>query len=640
MPVDVEILGTIADLRSYDGSLPANKQTVEVLGYYTKDDSYGGTFYWDALSTATDDGGFTFAVIGVATGRWIRTGIHDKIDVTRFGAKGDGSAAPSGSDDGSFIRKAVLSVAKTIIVPVGSYYFVANHATDPIGLDIPAGKTIIGVDKNNCQFYMDAPVCRPIIVINADNVVVSTLKLRHLQADNTGSIIKVLAADTLNIENCILDTGFSGVAFAPPSNSTICNVIVQGCEMMHLKFGLYIGVDGGDLVENDHIFNVLINNNIIRDGATRAGGDGDGIKTLRRCDNLVITNNIITTQLRDALDLFVSGDKIIIADNVLKDNLIKGLDIKSDRANYPPGLWGTNGQQMTISNNLISGNASGISIAKGSATFDYNYVIDISHNQIFNNTQTALNICAEYINIIGNMIFNNCLSTATSYHAVKIGDNTAKGNSRYVNISDNVVLNNGNSTVSNYGIYISAYCEYCNVKGNTIRNDINLENPYQNGGLYVNLATKEIGIKDNIIKDHLTQNTSFQTGFDAYGVINAVTPATIAAGTAQEFSLMTARVPGVLLSFTMVLSATITANATDYASIEFQRKRGVAAPVSLLTYTTATNTVTAFVPINNAVMTAANRIMLAGDVIIAKITHTGTGQQLLNPSFTINYIET
>jgi len=69
IPVAPNTFGTISDLRAQVGS-----PNVQVLlnGLNTVGDNNGGTYMWNASSTAADDGIITVKVNGVNTGRWIR----------------------------------------------------------------------------------------------------------------------------------------------------------------------------------------------------------------------------------------------------------------------------------------------------------------------------------------------------------------------------------------------------------------------------------------------------------------------------------------------------------------------------------------------------------------------------------------
>lgn len=68
-PVASKAFGTITDLRAQAGT--ANVQVL-LQGLTTIGDQNGGTYYWDANSTATDEGFLVIKVTSVTTGRWLR----------------------------------------------------------------------------------------------------------------------------------------------------------------------------------------------------------------------------------------------------------------------------------------------------------------------------------------------------------------------------------------------------------------------------------------------------------------------------------------------------------------------------------------------------------------------------------------
>ena len=77
----------IAELKTYGASM-SDGDSLEILGYYTAGDGGGGTFYWDATSTDTDNGGTIIQATGVTTGRWLRVYEGD-INAKWFGIVGD-----------------------------------------------------------------------------------------------------------------------------------------------------------------------------------------------------------------------------------------------------------------------------------------------------------------------------------------------------------------------------------------------------------------------------------------------------------------------------------------------------------------------------------------------------------------------
>lgn len=86
----------------------AHKVHISVGGYYDLGDGGGGLFYWDSVSTETENGGTVFEASEGGTGRWKR--IYDgNVFVNWFGAVGDGI-----SDDTSAIVNRALPYLNSI----------------------------------------------------------------------------------------------------------------------------------------------------------------------------------------------------------------------------------------------------------------------------------------------------------------------------------------------------------------------------------------------------------------------------------------------------------------------------------------------------------------------------------------------
>lgn len=126
-------VNTIADLLAINS--PQDGMRVFVKGYhaptlFVEANPYkgGGTFVWDATSTATPNNGTVFAVNGIATGRWIRQlAGSELITPQMFGARADGV-----TDDYDAIMAAINSFksgdvwsgrsGQTVFFPNGRYY--------------------------------------------------------------------------------------------------------------------------------------------------------------------------------------------------------------------------------------------------------------------------------------------------------------------------------------------------------------------------------------------------------------------------------------------------------------------------------------------------------------------------------------
>lgn len=62
----------IASLRAFSGAVPI--QVAYIVGYSTPNDGGQGHYYWNATSTAPDNGTSVIVPSGVGTGAWIRLG--------------------------------------------------------------------------------------------------------------------------------------------------------------------------------------------------------------------------------------------------------------------------------------------------------------------------------------------------------------------------------------------------------------------------------------------------------------------------------------------------------------------------------------------------------------------------------------
>jgi hypothetical protein len=116
---------TVAALRNSAGLF--NGQQISLTSYHAGLNKGGGLFVWDASSTATDDGGVTFAAAGVDTGRWVRL-LDGFVTPEMFGARGDGV-----SNDVSPVQSAIdfcyVSVVKDVVMS-RKYYCGSSGLTD------------------------------------------------------------------------------------------------------------------------------------------------------------------------------------------------------------------------------------------------------------------------------------------------------------------------------------------------------------------------------------------------------------------------------------------------------------------------------------------------------------------------------
>jgi hypothetical protein len=126
---------SIADLRALRAGA---FHCVELLGYYKPGDGGGGEFFWDALSTESDNRGtIILPASSPAEGRWKRL-VEGPLSVKWFGAKGDGKADDSDERDTCAINAAIkvanaavtaTSAGVVVYLPPGTYKVIKQLRT-------------------------------------------------------------------------------------------------------------------------------------------------------------------------------------------------------------------------------------------------------------------------------------------------------------------------------------------------------------------------------------------------------------------------------------------------------------------------------------------------------------------------------
>lgn len=119
-------IDNIASLRLFEPT--EDKQQISLVEH-TSGGKGGGVFYYDSSDTTTADNNGTVIVTSLGR-RWKR--IYETLDVTMFGALGDGT-----TDDAQSFQLAVDSGLSTVIIPDGVYNFTS-------GILIPSGVHLKG----------------------------------------------------------------------------------------------------------------------------------------------------------------------------------------------------------------------------------------------------------------------------------------------------------------------------------------------------------------------------------------------------------------------------------------------------------------------------------------------------------------
>jgi len=139
--------GTAADMRLQVGT---PNVMVRLSGLLSLSDGNGGDYYWNATSTATDDGFITLKVTNTTTGRWIRTGNSNTLKGTAVlsGAALTTAYTVNYSSVLSFTPLTVVVIPRTANSAVPSWVstitntgFVVNFTSIPV-----LGTNNIGID--------------------------------------------------------------------------------------------------------------------------------------------------------------------------------------------------------------------------------------------------------------------------------------------------------------------------------------------------------------------------------------------------------------------------------------------------------------------------------------------------------------
>jgi len=221
--IGINRVENIASLKLQDGLV---FNTIEVLGYYTKGDGGGGTFYWDSSSTETDNSGTIIQATGITTGRWKRV-YSGAVNVKWFGAKGDGVTDDSASAQNAINLSKVSLKGLSIYFPNGNYLCnIVDDGTRDIhifgdGKDIT---TITSYSANSFAIKLERNFRNTLI----EDITISGVdKSKHGIYINTGSNV---IFNNVKIYYC-------GLSLC--SNSTI-NVEYNKCEFSNNYCGTYL----------------------------------------------------------------------------------------------------------------------------------------------------------------------------------------------------------------------------------------------------------------------------------------------------------------------------------------------------------------------------------------------------------------
>lgn len=294
---------TIADLKAVDVATLTDKQQALVAGYYAPGDQGGGTFYFDAGASTTDNGG-TIIAPDAGAGRWKRI-YSGAVNVQWFGAKGDDPSDGTGTDDTAAILAAVAT-GLPVLFPAsgGDGYRITDTITAVSGFNVESGTFI----------YYNGPADRTALILTTEVNEVSFVSLRSPSTtawDNPlykGVVLKNIRSSTVNIRE-ITGAFYSGLVCLGDATGFSLNTVNLGVITI-CKYAIRL----------DAINNGYVNDNIFIGGecrcysSFRSGEDRYGI-TIESSDGTykVNNNNIF---LKTSVEMHTFGGARTVAVNI------------------------------------------------------------------------------------------------------------------------------------------------------------------------------------------------------------------------------------------------------------------------------------------------------------------------------------
>lgn len=316
----IEIVATIAEMKSLSMTQAVDLGQVQALGYYAPNDGGGGIFSWDAASSKTDNGGTVIAPSELAaTGRWIRN-VGAWVSARWFGARGDGV-----NEDASKIQAALLHAhangGATIRVPKGIYKLSSTlHMGRNTTLLSEAGVVYkrdhkgslldngLGVTHNTKGYDGNGN-------INIDGGIWEGNSIEHYCAFN---FLSLGNAEGVSIKNAFF---LDGVRAHAMDISACRNVSIENC--MFLGFSKSLGL------EDDHLGADRAYAEAIQLDQNIPGSFGFGALDRTMCEHVTVRNCRFSSNPAQTDPRFASWGVGIGSHGAVHDRYIKQITVES-----------------------------------------------------------------------------------------------------------------------------------------------------------------------------------------------------------------------------------------------------------------------------------------------------------------------
>jgi peptidoglycan hydrolase-like protein with peptidoglycan-binding domain len=434
---------SIAALRT----LSPGASLVQVQGYYSAGDGGGGTFIWNAASTAADNGGSIIAPTSGGTGRWIRsTTPSNTYTPEMFGAYHDGT-----HNDVPAINAAILALnaqgGSVLKLACNTTYNLASPAPLYGGNSVSEIVPKSGVSINGCGTSS--------IFRIADNI--NSLATVNASPGGLGFVSGIYG---------MLPDVISNVTF---SNFTIdMNGTHNDCNGTCWSSNASLGAEKGDSIVVDSVN--FINNPGSNDIVLGLDGSSSVLTNLRIVNSTFqYESDRINPSAVDFSAIFVNGTNGTISNNVFNNGpVLNGAAIELHGLNITAS-------GNTISNyfggaNIANEYADGISVPSDSISFTGNTLSNVNVGvTVWARPHTS----EDHILVQGNTIgLNPALNpNQPSYGLDADTVVSAQGNNIGLRILGNTIQSAGSSSgvLNDCGITLGAFSSI-EVSGNTISN--------------------------------------------------------------------------------------------------------------------------------------------------------------------------
>lgn len=185
---------------------PQENEMHEVLGYASPGDGGGGSFYWDANATETEDKGIIFLSPTISTGRWKR--LYDgAVNLKWFGA------STTSTDNYLFLKRALGY--KSVYIPEGTYQINTAPGTIPFLSD-----TMLTCDENACLKLTGSTAL--FLTNGKAHITIQNLSVEGSGAAGAGSVIRFDACKNVKvIDACITKVHGTAIKFFKSEHCTV-----------------------------------------------------------------------------------------------------------------------------------------------------------------------------------------------------------------------------------------------------------------------------------------------------------------------------------------------------------------------------------------------------------------------------------